>query len=168
MSAEPDPGDFVEFASASTPQLFRSAYLLTGDYHLAEDVVQTTLGKLYRGWKRIQRAENPVAYAHTVLARTYISYRRLRRSTEAPTQDVPEQAAIDSDPALRMTLLGGLARLSVRDRTVLVLRFWEDRSVEETARMLGIRAGAVRSQSMRALGRLRELLGNDVYVFADR
>ncbi|MBM7790512.1 SigE family RNA polymerase sigma factor [Tenggerimyces flavus] len=168
MSAEPDPGDFVEFASARTPQLFRSAYLLTGDYHLAEDLVQTTLGKLYRGWKRIQRAENPVAYAHTVLARTYISYRRLRRSTEAPTQDVPEQVAVDSDPALRMTLLGGLEQLSVRDRTVLVLRFWEDRSVEDTAQMLGVRPGAVRSQTMRALGRLRELLGNDVHVFADR
>jgi RNA polymerase sigma-70 factor (sigma-E family) len=171
VSVEADPADptgFVQFASACTPQLFRSAYLLAGDHHLAEDLVQTTLGKLYRSWQRIQRAENPVAYAHTVLARTYISYRRLRRSTEAPTSSMPEQVAVDSDPALRMALIDGLARLSVRDRTVLVLRFWEDRSVEETARMLGIRTGAVRSQTMRALGRLRELLGNDVHEFADR
>jgi RNA polymerase sigma-70 factor (sigma-E family) len=163
-----DPEDFVEFASACTPQLFRTAYLLTADYHLAEDLVQTTLGKLYRSWHRIQRAENPVAYAHTVLVRTNVSYRRLRRSTEAPIGVLPEQAAVDSDPTVRVALFDGLAQLSVRDRTVLVLRFWEDRSVEETAQMLGIRTGAVRSRTMRALDRLRGFLGNDVHVFADR
>lgn len=161
-----DPDGFVEFASARAPQLLRSAYLLAGDHHLAEDLVQTTLTNLYRGWKRVRRMDNPVAYAHTALTRTYLSHQRLRRSTETPVQTMPESGRYE-DSALRMTLIDALGQLQARDRVVLVLRYWEDRSVEESARVLGMRESTVRSQCLRALQRLRELLGDDAELFAD-
>ncbi|WP_460515174.1 sigma factor, partial [Flindersiella endophytica] len=97
----PEPPDFVEFASGRSTQLFRSAYLLAGDWHLAEDLVQTTLGKLYASWRRVQNADNPVAYAHTVLFRTFVSHRRLRSNSELPSEQLPEGAAPVGDPALR-------------------------------------------------------------------
>ncbi|WP_020580123.1 SigE family RNA polymerase sigma factor [Actinopolymorpha alba] len=161
-----DPDDFVEFASARAPQLFRTAYLLAGDWHLAEDLVQTTFGKLYASWRRVRNAENPVAYAHTVLLRTFLSHRRRRSAWEAPSDNLPEQSASGVDPALRLTLIAALGQLAPRDRAIVVLRYWEDRSVEETATLLGLRSGVVRTQSMRALTRLRALLGSDVHDLA--
>ncbi|WP_457030965.1 SigE family RNA polymerase sigma factor [Kitasatospora sp. P5_F3] len=155
------PADFMEFAHAHSGQLFRTACLLTGDWHLAEDLVQETLAKMYRSWSRIDRTQAPVAYAHTVLTRTFISLRRLRRSGERPTGELPEQAGQSEDPGLRMALLEALAQLSVKDRTVLVLRYWEDRSVEETAQLTGMTIGSVRVRSLRARERLRQVLGHD-------
>ncbi|GAA1178553.1 RNA polymerase sigma-70 factor (sigma-E family) [Kitasatospora gansuensis] len=155
------PADFMEFAHACSGQLFRTACLLTGDWHLAEDLVQETLAKMYRSWRRIDRTEAPVAYAHTVLTRTFISQRRLRRSGERPTGELPEPVGHLEDPALRIALLGALAQLSVKDRTVLVLRYWEDRSAEETAQLTGMSVGSVRVRSLRARERLRQVLGHD-------
>jgi RNA polymerase sigma-70 factor (sigma-E family) len=161
------PVDFVEFASLRASALFRSAYLLTGDFHLAEDLAQITLGKLYSSWDRVARADNPVAYAHTVLVRTFLSHRRLRRCSEVPTSNLPDRGATESedDPALRVAVLSALRQLSPKDRAVVVLRYWEDRSVEETARRLGIRDAAVRTRSRRALARLRDHLGHDFHEF---
>ncbi|MFI5533745.1 SigE family RNA polymerase sigma factor [Kitasatospora sp. NPDC051853] len=154
------PADFMEFAHAHSGRLFRTACLLTGDWHLAEDLVQETLAKMYRSWRRIDRSEPPLAYAHTVLSRTFVSQRRLRRSGERPSEALPEpDGRFDGDPALRVALLEALAELSPKDRTVLVLRYWEDRSVEETARLMGIRVGSVRVRSLRARERLRQVLG---------
>ncbi|MEZ0091389.1 SigE family RNA polymerase sigma factor [Streptacidiphilus sp. EB129] len=153
------PADYLEFAAARSGHLFRTACLLTGDWHLAEDLVQETLGKMYRSWRRLSRVDSPVAYAHTVMVRTYLSQRRRRSSTERPSERLPEQSGPGEDTALRLTLIDGLAQLSTRDRAVLILRYWEDRSVEETAHALRLSPGAVRSQSMRALQRLRTLLG---------
>lgn len=161
----PEPLDFVEFASGRGAQLFRSAYLLAGDWHLAEDLVQTTLGKLYASWRKVQNADNPVAYAHTVLFRTFVSHRRLRSNTELPSQQLPERAATAGDPTLRLALFEALGKLSPRDRAIVVLRYWEDRSIEDTAAVLGVRAGVVRTRSLRALHRLRSLLGNDIHEF---
>ncbi|MFJ1707253.1 SigE family RNA polymerase sigma factor [Kitasatospora sp. NPDC088346] len=155
------PADFLEFAHARSGQLFRSACLLTGDWHLAEDLVQETLAKMYRSWRRIDRTQPPAAYAHTVLVRTFISQRRLGRSGERPSDRLPEATARSDDPALRLTLVDGLAALGPKDRAVLVLRYWEDRSVEETARALHLTAGTVRTRSSRALQRLRQILGTD-------
>lgn len=154
--------DFVEFASARTPQLFRAACLLTGDWHLAEDLVQETLGKLYLSWRRIGRMESPGAYANTVLVHTYLSHRRLRRASERPSDRLPETAGSARDPALRLALLDGLALLSPKDRAVLVLRYWEDCSVAETADVLDLSVGAVRTQAHRALQRLRDALGGQI------
>ncbi|WP_245687153.1 sigma-70 family RNA polymerase sigma factor, partial [Streptacidiphilus griseoplanus] len=127
-----------------------------------EDLVQETLGKMYRSWRRINRRESPVAYANTVLVRTFLSHRRNRSSTEYPSDRLPDAVDRPEDRELRLTLLDGLAQLSARDRAVLVLRYWEDRSVEETAQVLDLSAGAVRSQSLRALRRLRTLLGDQL------
>jgi RNA polymerase sigma-70 factor (sigma-E family) len=152
---------FEEFAAARSGPLFRTAWLLTGDWHLAEDLVQETLGKVYGKWAARSRPADPAAYARTVLVRTYISHRRLRRNGERPAVSLPEprRAAEASDVELRVTLLDGLAQLDLNDRAVLVLRYWEDRSVDETALELGLTGGAVRSRSLRALRRLRAVLG---------
>ncbi|MGW2251300.1 SigE family RNA polymerase sigma factor [Kitasatospora sp. NPDC001660] len=157
------PADFLEFAHARSDQLYRTACLLTGDRHLAEDLVQETLAKMFRSWRRIDRAEAPVAYAHTVLVRTFTSYRRRRSAQERPVDRVPDgPPAAPGDPELRLTLLDGLAQLPPRDRAVLVLRYWEDRPVEETARMLKLSPGAVRTRSLRALQKLRLVLGDEL------
>ncbi|MFE6750389.1 SigE family RNA polymerase sigma factor [Kitasatospora purpeofusca] len=156
------PADFLEFAHARSEQLFRTACLLTGDRHLAEDLVQETLAKMYRSWRRIDRTHAPVAYAHTVLVRTFTSYRRRRSAQERPVERLPEGAETGGDPELRLTLLDGLARLAPKERAVLVLRYWEDRSVEETARMMQLTPGAVRTRSLRALQKLRAVLGDEL------
>ncbi|MFC6884511.1 MULTISPECIES: SigE family RNA polymerase sigma factor [Actinomadura] len=157
-----DPHGFQEFAAARGASLFRTACLLCGDRHLAEDLVQTTLGKLYVSWRRVQRADNPGAYARAVLMRTYLSHMRKHSSKETPWQRLPDRAAAGgADQALRVTLLDGLARLPPQDRAVLVLRYWEDLSVEDVASTLRLSNGAVRNRSMRALGRLREALGEE-------
>ncbi|MGH8829066.1 MAG: SigE family RNA polymerase sigma factor [Jiangellaceae bacterium] len=151
--------DFREFAVARSGPLFRTAWLLTGDWHLSQDLVQETLGRMYVAWRGISRIDDPAAYARTVLVRTFISHRRRRSSAERPTDEMPEQASHDSDSALRLTLMAGLSDLDPKDRAVLVLRYWEDRSVDETAAELRISAGAVKSRSFRALERLRAVLG---------
>ena len=157
------PADFLEFAHARSDQLFRTACLLTGDHHLAEDLVHETFAKMYRSWRRIDRTRAPVAYAHTVLVRTFVSYRRRRSAQEQPVERFPEGAAgVLDDPDLRLTLQDGLARLAPKHRAVLVLRYWEDRTAEETARMLQISQGAVRTSSLRALAKLRHTLGDDL------
>jgi RNA polymerase sigma-70 factor (sigma-E family) len=155
-----DPGGFEEFAHARGRHLFRTALLLCGDWHLAEDLTQTTLARLFAAWSKVQRADHPDAYARTVLVRSYLSHHRLRRTAERPAAgELPDEVALDGDPALRVTLLAALGELTPRDRAVLVLRYWEDRSVEETAAELGTSPGVVRSQCLRALGRLRKVLG---------
>lgn len=157
--------DFVEFASARSGPLFRTAWLLTGDWHLSEDLVQETLGKMFRRWRRLSRIEEPAAYAHTVLVRTYLSQRRRRSSQERPTDPLPErpsQETTAADASLRLTLLSGLGRLDRSDRAVLVLRYWEDLDVQTTARLLEMTPGAVRTRCSRALDRLRRVLGNDL------
>ncbi|MGV9405033.1 SigE family RNA polymerase sigma factor [Streptomyces sp. NPDC003667] len=156
------PADYLEFAIARSGPLFRTACLLTGDWHLAEDLVQETLAKMYRSWRRVSRAGSPVAYADTVLVRTFLSQRRLRSSTERPSDRLPDAAGPARDAEPRMALLDGLARMTARDRAVLVLRYWEDRSVDDTAQVLRMSPGAVRAQSKRALQRLRTLLGGQL------
>lgn len=161
--------EYLEFATARSTQLYRTACLLAGgDSHLAEDLVQETLGRVYVHWRRVSAADNPAAYAHTVLVRIYLSHRRRRSSDERPTGYVPDATTGESDTALRVTLLHALGELSVRDRAVVVLRYWEDRSVEETATLLRISAGVVRTQSSRALAKLRAVLGSSLTDLAHR
>lgn len=146
---------FEEFALARTPRLYRSAWLLCGDRHGAEDLVQETLAKVYVRWRRI---DEPAAYAHTTLVRTFLSHRRRRSSDEVPYADLPDSAG--DDPVgladLRLDLQEVLAALTPLDRAVLVLRYADGHSVEEVATRLGLSSGAVRNRSMRALGRARE------------
>ncbi|MEV7778820.1 SigE family RNA polymerase sigma factor [Kitasatospora sp. NPDC088351] len=160
-SAQED--EYLEFVAARAKALYRSAYVLAaGDTHLAEDLVQETLSRVYVHWKRVAGADNPVAYAQTVLVRTFLSLRRRRSTGERPTGTMPDGAASGPDTALRLTLLDALGQLPPRDRAVLLLRYWEDRSIEETARMLRLSSSAVRSQGTRALARVRALLGDSL------
>ncbi|MCC9309992.1 SigE family RNA polymerase sigma factor [Kitasatospora sp. RB6PN24] len=163
-SAAPEgPLDFREFAVSRGRHLVRTAYLLTGgDAHLAEDLAQEALARLYGRWRRISRLENPAGYAQTVLVNSFLTYRRRRSSSEHVTDTFTETAGREGDPALRVTLIRALRELPAQDRAVLVLRFWEDRSVEETAAVLRLSASGVRSRSSRALTRLREVLGAEL------
>ncbi|MFJ2739524.1 SigE family RNA polymerase sigma factor [Streptomyces sp. NPDC087440] len=152
---------YLEFVTARARALHRSAYALAaGDAHLAEDLVQETLSRVYVHWKKVARADSPAAYAQTVLVRTFLTLQRRRSTGERPTGNMPDSAATGPDTALRLTLLDALAQLPPRDRAVLLLRYWEGHSIEETAHMLKLSSSAVRSQSTRALTRVRALLGD--------
>lgn len=158
---------YIEFAQARTRPLYRSAWLLAGgDTHLAEDLVQETLSRMYVVWGRgSDKLGNPAAYAQTVLVRNFLMHRRRRATAgERLTAEPPEygrQPATGGagDVALRVTLLDALARLGPKDRAVLVLRYWEDRSVEDTAEAMNTSSGAIRTRTVRALERLRTELG---------
>ena len=154
--------DFRRFATAASPALFRAAWLLTGDWHEAEDLVQDSLARMFRTWPRIEQIDNPAAYAHTVLTRLFISQRRRRRSTERPTATLPDTMTQPPDADLRISLVDALAELPPRDRAVLVLRYLADRSVEQVADDLGRSPSAIKIQSMRALAKLRDVLGADL------
>ncbi|WP_328837226.1 SigE family RNA polymerase sigma factor [Streptomyces europaeiscabiei] len=154
---------YQEFAAARARHLYRSACLLTGgDTHLAEDLVQETLGRLYVKWGRVRRAENPAGYAQTVLTRTFLAHQRRRSSRERATDVIPDAPAAGSDSSLRLTLIEALAQLPPKDRAVVVLRYWEDRSIEETAAAMNASSAAVRTRCVRALARLRVLLGDTI------
>jgi RNA polymerase sigma-70 factor (sigma-E family) len=159
---------FESFAAARSGALFRTAWLLTGDWQLAEDLVQETLARIYLRWRRVSRMDNPAAYARRVLVNAHTSYRRVRRNTERPAAepvggDEPGVSAGGADdPDVRVTLLAGLGQLDRIDRSVLVLRYWEDLDVNATADLLGMSAANVRTRSVRALARLRAALGADL------
>jgi RNA polymerase sigma-70 factor (sigma-E family) len=164
---------FEGFAAARSGALFRTAWLLTGDWQLSEDLVQESLARVYLHWRRIERMDNPAAYARKILVNTHTSYRRLRRNTERPavaptgpaepTESWLPGAVADDDPGLRLTLLDGLARLDRDDRTVLVLRYWEDLDVNATAELMDLSPATVRTRCVRALARLRAVLGADLH-----
>lgn len=153
--------EFEEFAVARTPQLYRAAWLMCGDAHRAEDLVQETLAKVYVRWHRRLGGpiEHPVAYAHTTLTRTYISAQRRRANHETPVEDLPETVEQGGDSTTTLALRSALAQLAPLDRAVLVMRYLEDVSVADTADALGVSPGAVRNRSLRALDRLRAVLG---------
>ena len=146
--------DFHAFVVARTPALSRTAYLLTGDAHLAEDLVQTALFKAARNWQRIQAS--PEAYVRRILYTQNVSWWRARRVKETALGSYDAPAA-PADPDLRLTLEHALARLTTRQRTVLVLRYFEDLTEVQAAEVLGIGAGTVKSIARQALGRLRVL-----------
>ncbi|WP_405862006.1 SigE family RNA polymerase sigma factor [Streptomyces sp. NBC_01515] len=154
--------DFDDFARSRQAHLRRTAHLLCGDWHLAEDLTQTALAKLYAVWRRVRQLESPDGYARRVLYRTFIDETRRRRWWERPGAgtDQAEVMAPASDPDLRLTLLDALRQLPPRGRAVLVLRFWEDQSVEATAAALGCSVGTVKSQTSRGLGTLRTILAD--------
>lgn len=152
--------EFAEFVAARSPQLYRSAYLLTMSPHAAEDLVQTALAKAYAAWWRVRSAQDPVAYVHGVLVKSFLSDRRRPSSGELPVAEPPEGATAQADPADRVALMAALAELAPVDRAVVVLRYWEDRSVTQTAADLGLTEAAVKNRSLRALKSLRGLLSD--------
>jgi RNA polymerase sigma-70 factor (sigma-E family) len=152
-----DPG-FDEFVRSRTPALLRLAYLLTGDQHLAEDLVQSALARTHQAWSRLRAVGNAEAYTRRTMYHLQVSWWRRPRVAESVRDQVPDRVLV-ADPgdrvALRETLRQALRRLTASQRAVLVLRFFEDRSEAETAEMLGVTVGTVKSQTSRALGRIR-------------
>src|SRR5262245_55048540 len=123
--------EFTAFATAMTPRLFRTALLMCGDWHLAEDLVQTTLAKVFVKWAKVERSDVPEAYVRGVLTKTFLSHKRVRRNAELPSIDLGHDRAAPESPD-RLELFEALRILDRIDRAVIVLRYWEDRSVGQT------------------------------------
>jgi RNA polymerase sigma-70 factor (sigma-E family) len=149
--------DFEAFVGARYAALLRTAYLLTGDHHDAEDLLQQALVKTVGAWKRIHG--DPEPYVRTILVRQNISRWRGRRWRELTTDSPPETAVLESgDTEDRIALHRALGSLAPRQRAVIVLRYYEDLTEVQTAEALGISVGTVKSQSRDALRRLREVM----------
>lgn len=146
-----DEQGFTEWVGGRQRQLLRSAYLLTGDLHRAEDLVQEALTKVALRWSRLADG-NPTAYALRIIARDNISW--WRRRHDVPT-DRLRDAGATSEPEIALVVRGALARLTPHQRAVLVLRHLEDLTERETADVLGVSVGTVKSQNAAALARLR-------------
>ncbi len=155
---------FIDFASSTQQALYRQAYLLTGDIGTAEDLVQETLLKVYRVWHRGSGVDHPLAYSRRVLMNEFLARRRRPQFAVAsgPHQaEIAAQNATMSDgPVDRLTLVQALGLLPPRTRAVLVLRYWEDLSIEQAAQALDCSPGTVKSTAARGLSRLRGLLGD--------
>ncbi|RSN14425.1 SigE family RNA polymerase sigma factor [Nonomuraea sp. WAC 01424] len=148
---------FREFVVARQQVLMRTAYLLVGDPHQAEDLLQSVLVKVVAHWPKLARDGNPEAYTRRALVNQYISWRR-RPSRELPSADPPEHGISYDEAALdRIVLRQALGKLTRKQRAVIVLRFWEDLTEAQTADALGCAVGTVKSQTHHALARLREL-----------
>ena len=150
-------GDFGDFVASQAQHMTRTAWLLTGQTQSAEDLVQDTLVKVFVRWKRVSSADDPARYARAVMLNTFISGKRKRSSTEHTTAFVFE-AVYESDNATRVDLLRALAALDRLDRTVIVLRYFDDMAPPDIARHLGLSPGAVRTRLSRALRKVRPLL----------
>jgi RNA polymerase sigma-70 factor (sigma-E family) len=157
--------EFRDFVGARMPALRRSAYLLCGDRHHADDLVSVAIGKLFRSWHKVRRLEQPDAYLRRMLVNAYLDERRRPWRREWSTDVLPEPTpAPGPDIAERVSLLALLGRLPARRRAVLVLRFLDDVSVEETAALLGCSTGTVKSYTSRGLAELRHLMGVEVIL----
>nr|WP_221381636.1 SigE family RNA polymerase sigma factor [Actinoplanes polyasparticus] len=151
--------EYVEFVRARLTRLHRTAYLLCGDGHRADDIVQAALTDLYVHWKRAAAADNLDGYVHRILVRRYLDDRRRPWSRVRLGDLTPEAAAVagaERGVEDRDELLTALRSLPKGQRAVLVLRFLADLSVEDTARALACSVGNVKSQSARGLAALRE------------
>ncbi|WP_182524157.1 SigE family RNA polymerase sigma factor [Nocardioides dongkuii] len=166
--------EFAEFVAAHRSALVSMGRLLTaGDQEWAEDLVQTTLTKLYVSWPRVRRAGNPVGYARTALTHAFVDEtRRAYRRREVAAGGTGDDAFVAGDAGrtagvldgapdvdLRRDVLAALAGLAPRQRAVVVLRHWLDLDVAETARLLDCSDGTVKSQNAKALAHLRDALG---------
>lgn len=165
-----DEQRFREFARSQAVILRRSAYLLCGDWHLAEDLVQAALIKIYGAWPRVSRTDRPVSYARKTLLRCWLDERRRpwrrseRRADAVPDQPDPSPGpvAAHEQASLRAELFRALSAIAPRQRAVLVLRYFESLSVAETAEALGCSVGTVKSQTNRGLAAMKAVLGESV------
>ena len=150
--------EFSEYMAARQPSLLRTAYLLTGDRHTAEDLVQTAFAKLYLSWDRVQDRESVDGYVRRILVNEHNSlWRRAWKKREHTTEVLPEGSHHDEyDGGSRGELWNLVQTLPRKARAVVVLRYYEEMSEAETAEVLGISIGTVKSQTSRALAALRE------------
>ena len=172
VESRPDAAqaDFESWMAARQGRLLRTAYLLTGDVHAAEDLVQTTLAKLYLAWHRVSDAPSIDAYVRRIMVNEHTStWRRLWRHREV----VRDTSAYDVPTASREydgvgdALWTAVRSLPERQRAVVVLRYYEQLSEKEAAEALGVSLGTVKSQASRALDTLRSRLGNSSWDRSD-
>ncbi|AJR18831.1 SigE family RNA polymerase sigma factor [Pimelobacter simplex] len=165
-SRGPTDEQFAELVHTAWPTLYRTAVLLVHDHALAEDLVQSALARTYARWSGIRDVGAARGYARRALVTTATSwFRRRSFHGERPTAELPEVAThrdLGGGTATRVDVLAALAQLPPRQRAVVVLRFYDDLSVAETADALGVSTGTVKSQTSAALDKLRVLLGDDV------
>lgn len=152
-----EPPGFRDYVAARQRALLRTARMLTGNQHTAEDLVQAALERVWPRWSRIVRDGDPDAYVRRVLVNTYSTWWRRKWRREAPTEDLPDVAAPDvfGDADLADALRRLMPTLTPRQKAVVVLRFYEDLSEAATADALGCSVGTVKSQTSKALARLR-------------
>jgi RNA polymerase sigma-70 factor (sigma-E family) len=156
---------FAGFVREHTPALVRTAYLLTGNAHAAEELVQDTLVRLYPKWDKVEMAEMPLAYVRRALTNGFINLQRRASRREFAFEDVPERLDFRDaygQVADRDEIWSRLGTLPERQRAALVLRFFEDLSDEESAEALDCRVGTVRSLISRGLSALREQMGREL------
>ena len=155
---QPDHEAFSEFASARSSSLFRTAYLVIGDYQLAQDLVQESLIKAYVAWPRLRDTAKAEAYVRRTIVTTGISWWRRPSFHERPAAVLPEAGGSDATEQVttRDAVWPLVCNLPPRQRTALVLRYYEDLSEAETADLMGCSVGTVKSQVSAALGKLRE------------
>lgn len=146
---------FDEFVASRAAALWRSAWLLTGDNQLAEDLVQTALGKSWPVWERVSANGSFEAYVRRVMYTTYVAWWRRRWNGERPTADLPEPPDLPGTTELRHDLVRALSTLPKGQRAAVVLRYFEDLSEQQTAEILGCSVGTVKSQTARGLAALR-------------
>ena len=159
--------DFETYAAVRWPRLLRTAYLLTnGDHHEAEDLVQVTLAKVYLRWHHISTLDAPDQYVRRALINNNTTRQRKRRVVQLLTPQLPEQRRPSGDESYdtRSELFAALAMLPPRQRAIVVLRYWECLSEQETARILGCSVGNVKSQASRALKKLRNSAALSAYA----
>jgi len=151
---------FAEYFGARADAMRATAFLLCGDWHRAEDLVQSAFIKLYRVWHRVAGKHTLDAYTRQILVRTFLDenrrgfFHRERVTAEPADWAAPANGSSED----RLVVLGALCQLPARQRTALVLRYWEDLSVEETARAMRCSVGTVKSQAARGLRAMRGLL----------
>lgn len=150
-----DTAGFDDFVRETGPALWRSAWWLVGDRHLAEDLVQTALAKCLRHYDRVSATGSFEAYVRTAMYRTYASWWRRKWRAEISTAEPPASAAADPDSVARLDTLRALARLPRGQRACVVLRYFDDLTERQTAELLGISVGTVKSQTSRGLAALR-------------
>ncbi len=158
-----DRADFIEWATARKRALLGTAYLMVGEHHLAEDLVQEALTKTYVAWPRIRDKSKADAYARRAVTTTAISWWRRRSAREQPHERLPDEVGRDEmaeDVTRRDWVWAELQALPVKQRSAIVLRFYNDLSVADTAYALGCSEGSVKSQVSRGLARLRQTLGD--------
>jgi RNA polymerase sigma-70 factor (ECF subfamily) len=149
-----------DFVDRNSRMLLRSAWLLTGNWTSAEDLVQIALLQSWLHWEAI-RSDAPEFYVRRVLMNTFLSGQRRRWTRESPVAVLPDRAAVDELPAteLRHVIWSALSGLPAKQRAVVVLRYFNDLSETQTARVLDCSVGTVKSQTSRALGKLRLVPG---------
>lgn len=155
----PESADFAAFVESCSDGLLRSAWVLTGgDWPLAEDLVQTTLAVTWTHWNRVARLDKPRAYAQKILVNTYLRWSRRRWTGEVASAYLPEPAVVPAEfdqVDIRQSLKCALEELTPKQRAILMLRYFDDCSEAQVARVLGCSVGTVKSQTAKSLLKLR-------------